>query len=96
LVVNRRLVLLLVLSSVLLAACAAGGNPATDVPDPGGDVAGFFMGFWHGIILPITFVISLFADGVGVYEVHNTGGWYDFGFVLGVVMFLGGSHGARR
>ncbi|HSG79069.1 MAG TPA: hypothetical protein VLD62_05760 [Acidimicrobiia bacterium] len=87
--------MVLVLSAVLLGACAAGGNPATDVPNPDGDVSGFFMGFWHGIILPITFAISLFADGVGVYEVHNSGGWYDFGFVLGIVMFLGGSHGAR-
>jgi len=30
---------------------------------------------------------------VGVYEVHNNGGWYDFGFVLGLSMIFGGSGG---
>jgi hypothetical protein len=48
------------------------------------------MGLWHGIILPVTFVISLFTDDVSVYEVVNSGNWYDFGFILGVMMSLGG------
>jgi hypothetical protein len=43
-------------------------------------------------------VISLFTDTVSVYEVHNNGGWYDFGFILGVSAFFGGGGGgsARR
>jgi hypothetical protein len=62
-----------------------------------GDVAGFFLGLWHGIISPVTFVISLFTDGVNIYEVHNNGNWYDFGFVLGAGILFGGSFaGARR
>ena len=63
-------------------------------------MAGFWLGLWHGIIVPITFIISLFSDTVGIYEVHNNGGWYDFGFVIGASVFLGGSgagaKGARR
>ena len=63
-------------------------------------MAGFWLGLWHGIIVPITFIISLFSDTVGIYEVHNNGGWYDFGFVIGALVFLGGSgagaKGARR
>ena len=82
---------------VALTACAAGANPATDVPSTEGDVAGFWLGLWHGIIVPITFIISLFSDTVGIYEVHNNGGWYDFGFVIGASVFLGGSGaGAKR
>jgi hypothetical protein len=27
---------------------------------------------------------------VSVYEVVNSGNWYDFGFILGVMMSLGG------
>lgn len=49
--------------------------------------AGFLVGFWHGIIAPITFVISLFAPTVSMYETENNGGWYNFGFLLGVGAF---------
>lgn len=85
---------------VVLSACAAGSNPAVDVPSAEGELAGFFSGLWHGIIVPVTFVISLFTENVSIYEVHNTGGWYDFGFVLGAGVFLGsggaGANSARR
>lgn len=81
-----------------LTACAAGANTFTDVNDPEtGELAGFWMGLWHGIILPITFIISLFSDTVGIYEQYNTGGWYDFGFAIGVLIFHGGgAAGAGR
>ncbi|MHB8858336.1 MAG: hypothetical protein ACYC6Z_02465 [Thermoleophilia bacterium] len=46
-------------------------------------VAGFGSGFWHGLILPVAFIISLFDNSVGIYEIHNSGNWYNFGFVLG-------------
>jgi hypothetical protein len=65
---------------LLLSACAAGPNPGVST---GPHTAGFFMGLWHGLILPITFVISLFSDTVSIYEVHNNGHWYDLGFVFG-------------
>lgn len=83
---------------LLLSACAAGVNPAVDVVNPENDVlAGFWRGLWHGIIAPITFVISLFTEKVNIYEVYNTGGWYDFGFVLGAgILFGGGFMGAFR
>ena len=77
--------------ALLLSACAAGANPNVDVAPPDGDVAGFWMGLWHGLIVPITFIISLFSDTVNIYEVHNNGNWYDFGFVLGLSMSFGGS-----
>jgi hypothetical protein len=89
------LLLLVALAALLLAACAAGPNPAAGVAAEDGSVAGFWLGLWHGVIAPITFVISLFSDGVNVYEVHNNGGWYNFGFVIGAVVLIGGSHGAR-
>lgn len=92
-----RVVALLVVVVLLLTACAAGVNPEVDVPDADGNTAGFFMGLWHGIIIPFTFIISLFTDGVNVYEIHNNGNWYDFGFVLGAGTFLGGGGaGAKR
>ena len=79
---------------VLLAACAAGPNAALDTgPDP----AGFLLGLWHGFIVPVTFIVSLFTDDVSIYEVQNSGNWYDFGFVLGVsAVFGGGGGGGAR
>ena len=92
----RRAAIFALVAALVLAACAAGPNTVAGTPDAGGDVAGFWLGLWHGVIAPITFIISLFADGVNVYDVHNNGGWYNFGFVLGAVFLIGGSHGARR
>jgi len=93
----RRLLPFVVLLVLVLAACSAGANPETGVAAADGDVAGFWMGLWHGLIAPITFVISLFRDTVNVYEVHNNGNWYDFGFVFGLSIVFGGpARGAKR
>ena len=54
------------------------------------DLYGFWGGLWHGIIAPVSFVISLFMEDVAVYAVNNNGGWYDFGFVLGAGILFGG------
>lgn len=78
---------LLVATATVLAACAAGPN---DLVQSSAD-AGFWLGLWHGLISPITFIVSLFTDSVNVYEVHNNGNWYDFGFILGLSMAFGGS-----
>ncbi len=59
--------------------------------------AGFFHGFWHGLISPITFIISLFNADVGVYDVFNNGHWYDFGYLLGAATTFGsGARNATR
>lgn len=82
---------------LLLGACAAGVNPEVGTPPPGASApAGFWLGLWHGIILPITWIVSLFTSTVSPYEVHNSGNWYDVGFVLGISLVFGGPLGARR
>ena len=84
----------LVLGAVLLlAGCAAAGNDLANTAAANGDVAGFWLGLWHGFISPFTFIVSLFTDTVSIYEVHNNGGWYDFGFMIGVSAFFGGGAG---
>ncbi|MBX2977272.1 MAG: hypothetical protein KF721_14175 [Ignavibacteriaceae bacterium] len=55
------------------------------------NIHGFWGGLWHGIISPISFIISLFSDSVAMYAVNNNGRWYDFGFVLGAGILFGGS-----
>lgn len=77
--------------TLVLSACA-GPNAAEGVNAAAGQpLAGFWGGLWHGMIAPIAFVISLFKDSVSMYEVHNTGGWYDFGFLAGLSFIWGGS-----
>lgn len=53
--------------------------------------AGFWAGLWHGLIMPITFIVSLFDSGVRIYEAKNNGRWYEFGFILGASATFGGS-----
>ena len=96
---NKRLffVLIAILAILLLVGCAAGTNPTVDVLDVDGKSSGFWSGLWHGVISPVTFIISLFSDNVNVYEVHNSGNWYDFGFMFGIsIVFSGGVFGAKR
>jgi hypothetical protein len=93
----KRMLLVLLFVAFLLAGCTAGPNSQESVAGKGGELAGFWLGLWQGIISPITFVISLFRDSVSIYEIHNNGNWYDFGFVLGAgILFGGGAAGARR
>jgi hypothetical protein len=93
LIVATVLVLLMV-----VAGCAPGPNTMADSPDQEGEVAGFWLGLWQGIITPVTFIISLFSEKVHMYEVHNNRGWYNFGYLLGMMIILGGGSGsaARR
>ena len=76
-----------------MIGCAPGPNQLADSPDEEGEVAGFWRGLWHGIISPITFIVSLFSDSVHPYEVHNNGNWYNFGFLIGIVIIFGGGSG---
>ena len=82
---------------LLLAACAAGVNPEVGTAPPGAEEpAGFWLGLWHGFILPVTWIVSLFTRTVSPYEVFNSGNWYDVGFVLGISIVFGGPFGAGR
>jgi len=52
---------------------------------------GFLHGLWHGMIFPIAFICSLFSDNVAVYAIYNSGGWYDFGYMIGLGSSIGGT-----
>jgi len=82
---------LLLIVITLFTACLAGPNTAADIPSSEGELAGFIMGLWHGVIAPVSFFISLFTENIHMYEIHNNGGWYDFGFVIGAGIIFGGS-----
>ena len=88
--IKSMVVMFILLALLLLFVSCAAGPESRFVDTP----AGFWAGLWHGLICVVTFIISLFSDSVRMYEVSNTGGWYDFGFILGACIALGGSGGA--
>ena len=74
-----------------MANSLAVAGPGSRWQRPGSGPAGFWAGFWHGLICPITFLISVVAPSVRIYETNNRGRLYDFGFLLGASSALGGS-----
>jgi hypothetical protein len=72
-----------------LQLSAPGVNPLVNQGDTSGRVARAGAGLWHGIIAPITLILSFFSSDIRMYEVHNAGAEYDLGFLLGVgLIFL--------
>lgn len=59
------------------------------------DPPGFLKGLLHGFIILFSFVGSLFTDYT-IYAFPNSGGWYDFGFIIGIMMFFGGGGASTR
>lgn len=80
---------------VALGACTATQPRFADALALG-KVPGFWKGFWHGFIAPITFIVSLISDDVHVYAFPNSGHWYEFGFMLGISGFSGGVFAGSR
>jgi len=83
---------LLVLAAVVaLAACTATQQPDAVAPH----APGFLLGLWHGFIFPLAWIVSLFSDKVAIYAVPNNGGWYDFGYFVGIMVFGVGAKGSH-
>jgi hypothetical protein len=76
---------------IALSACA---HQAASAVAP--EAPGFLLGLWHGFIFPVAWVLSLIMPDVAVYAVPNNGGWYDFGFFVGVVFLGVGSNRTRK
>ncbi len=85
---RRRLALAPLAALAALGACASQAASAVAPAAPG-----FLFGLWHGFIFPVAWLLSLFMDDVAIYAVPNNGGWYDFGYFLGIVVF---GVGARK
>jgi hypothetical protein len=44
---------------------------------PGAQADRFWAGVWHGLLLPLSFLICLFNPGVPICEANNREPWYD-------------------
>jgi hypothetical protein len=86
----HRFGIVLVFASVLTAGgCAVQPQPF------GLEGPGFWMGMLHGLLIVFSFFGSLFRD-TRIYAFPNSGVWYDFGFLIGASMFLGGGGSASK
>ena len=70
---------------ITLVGCVPGDGASTPQ-----DPAGFFWGVWHGWIAPVSVVWGFFNPSVRIYEVANSGWWYDFGFYIALIGGFGG------
>ena len=78
----------LVILFLILAGCAPGANQSNGTTSDA--AAGFWLGLWQGFIAPFVFVASLFKSNLSIYEVHNNGVWYNFGWLFGLACIFGG------
>lgn len=78
-------VVLLVLALVI-SGCASQPMSPGNIPS----VPGFWMGLVQGMIAPFALIASIFMDDVRIYAFPNGGGWYDFGFIMGLGIVWGG------
>jgi hypothetical protein len=72
--------------ALVLAACA------TQPPSAVAGAPGFWLGLLQGMIAPFSLIASVFRD-VRIYAYPNAGGWYDFGYFLGIAGALGSGSG---
>ncbi|MCM8901778.1 MAG: hypothetical protein PWR01_1573 [Clostridiales bacterium] len=90
---TKKMVLLtfVVLLLFLLVGCIPGDG--THTPDR---PAGFFWGIWHGWLAPLSLIIGFFDRSIRIYEVNNSGWFYDLGFYIAVISGFGGISFVRR
>jgi hypothetical protein len=57
----------------------------------------FLWGFWNGMTAWLIFTVHLFGKWkeYPLYDTNRRGGWYDFGFLIGVGSLFGSSARGR-
>jgi hypothetical protein len=87
---KRRIIAVSVFVLLTLAACAT--QPVVERNAS----PGFFLGFFHGFIAWFALIGHIFDHDIRVYAFPNTGGWYDFGFLIGASCWAGGGGAAAK
>lgn len=85
-----RVLILAGVTALALAACATQPLPQSE------GAPGFFWGLLHGWLAFFAIVGHIFNDDIRMYAFPNSGGWYDFGFFLGVGSLGGGAASSAR
>ncbi len=69
----------------IFTGCADSVNFTLDTAH---EEVGFWYGLWHGFIILFAFIVSLFDESVALYAIYNNGAWYNFGFIIGLLISL--------
>jgi len=88
---KKNIIIYLLLTSIVFLFTSCAGQPAPTAYNP----PGFFMGLIHGFIMLFSFIGSIFMD-IRMYSFPNSGVMYDFGYLIGASMFLGGGGASSR
>ena len=80
-----------VVAVLAVSACTA-GTAESQHAAAGGDLSQLLLGFWHGLIAPVTLIVEIvnrFAPhllpwSLHLYESKDTGVLYDVGFYFGL------------
>ena len=91
---SKKVLVIIILAVILmttLCGCVPGDGRNTQA-----DPAGFLWGIWHGWIAPVSLIYSIFNRNIGIYEVYNTGFWYDLGYYMAIISGFGGLTLSRK
>ena len=90
---NKKILVLIMIAllAMMLTGCMPGDEKYTQ-----DDPAGFFWGIWHGWIAPLSLIFGFFNDTTRIYELNNSGLWYDLGFYIAIISGVGGFSLSRK
>ncbi len=81
---SRKSLFIVLICLIVLTGCVAGPTSRFTTGDP----AGFAAGLWHGLLTPVTLIISFLNENIRMYEVNNVGPEYDLGYLMGLFILL--------
>jgi hypothetical protein len=90
-IMRRRKVGFLMVTALALVVAGCATQPRAG----SSHLPGFLMGLLHGFLILFSLIGSFFMD-IRIYAFPNAGRWYDLGYFLGALMFLGGGGAAGR
>lgn len=74
---------ILLFSGLLLMTMSGCAGPEPIGPCLEGETYGFFSGIFHGLIAPITLILSFIDKDTVMFAQNTTGAWYALGFLIG-------------
>jgi lysophospholipid acyltransferase (LPLAT)-like uncharacterized protein len=87
------IIFLLFVVIIIFSSCAK----YIPLEECGGEkIYGFWHGIWHGFIMTMGFIVSLFRDDVVMYAPNNSGHLYDLGYILGVMILYGSIYSSKN
>jgi hypothetical protein len=80
---KSKILFIMVVLLFTIISCAPEGSSTKEY--------GFLYGLLHGFVLIFAVIGKIFNAHIGIYAEHNTGSLYWLGFLLGALIFGGGS-----